>query len=135
MGKGMRAVAQEIGRSLALELAGRQEVTAITSDAVLDPLIEHLADAVATQLSRASASPRSSDEDLEARLQKVEKKLEKLAISERDTDEDEMVGAGSSFPNLKYGRPKYKNVESILKYVDGEDGKGAVKLVIMNFND
>ena len=48
----------------------------------------------------------------------------------------EARGVRVIFPNLKYRKPKYKNVESILKYVEDEDGpSGGVKLVIMNFND
>lgn len=48
----------------------------------------------------------------------------------------EQKGVRVVFPNLKYRKPKYKNVESVLKYVESEkDDKGGVKLVIMNFND
>lgn len=40
------------------------------------------------------------------------------------------------YPNLKYRKPKYEHVESILKYVETPEEKGqGVKLVIMNFND
>ena len=43
---------------------------------------------------------------------------------------------GAQYPNLKYRKPKYENVESILKYVETPEEKGqGVKLVIMNFND
>ena len=52
-----------------------------------------------------------------------------------DDDGAEITGTGSSFPNLKYAKPKYKNIESILKYVDQAEELGGVKLVIMNFND
>lgn len=40
------------------------------------------------------------------------------------------------YPNLKYRKPKYKNIESILSYVESEGDRGeTIKLVIMNFND
>jgi hypothetical protein len=40
------------------------------------------------------------------------------------------------YPNLKYKKPKYQNVNEMLKYVESDSGKGdGVKLVIMNFND
>ncbi len=40
------------------------------------------------------------------------------------------------YPNLKYRKPKYQNVNEMLKYVESDSGKGdGVKLVIMNFND
>ena len=54
---------------------------------------------------------------------------------EEDDDEDEVEGSGSSYPNLKYAKPKYKNVESVLKYVESDEDRGGLKLVIMNFND
>ena len=80
-----------------------------------------------------------SDEDLEARLQKLQKaetKLKRLVTGHHDDDDnDEIAGTGSSYPNLKYAKSKYKNVESILKYVDKDEDRGGVKLVIMNFND
>jgi hypothetical protein len=41
----------------------------------------------------------------------------------------------TSFPNLKYAKPKYKNVESVLKYIEDSQDTGGFKLVIMNFND
>lgn len=42
---------------------------------------------------------------------------------------------GTSFPNLKYAKPKYKNVDSVLKYIEETQDTGGIKLVIMNFND
>ena len=44
-------------------------------------------------------------------------------------------GAETSFPNLKYAKSKYKDMESVLKYVEQDQEKGGLKLVIMNFND
>jgi hypothetical protein len=82
----------------------------------------------------------SNENEGEQGLAKAEKKLEKLnkkllGEKQNDNDEDEVKNTDSSFPNLKYARPKYKNVDSVLKYIEGqEEGKG-VKLVIMNFND
>ena len=31
--------------------------------------------------------------------------------------------------------PKYQNLDSLLRYVESDSGQGAVKVVIMNFND
>lgn len=40
------------------------------------------------------------------------------------------------YPNLKYSKPKYQNVNELLKYVESDTGRGdGIKLVIMNFND
>ncbi|MCH7685144.1 MAG: hypothetical protein IH899_00425 [Planctomycetes bacterium] len=35
----------------------------------------------------------------------------------------------------KYMAPKYKNLDSLLRYVETDSGQGTVKVVIMNFND
>jgi len=90
---------------------------------------------VVRQLKEADSGKGLSDEDVKAKLEKVERKLAKRGITGEDEDEDEVVGTGSSFPNLKYAKPKYKNIESILKYIETDEDKGGVKLVIMNFND
>jgi len=79
------------------------------------------------------------------RIDKVERKLEKVLgklakagqdddDDDDDDDEDEDDGR-SRFPNLKYAQPKYHNLESVIKHVESDDGKGGVKLVLMNFND
>ena len=74
-------------------------------------------------------------------LAKAEAKLSQLAKhghpddDDDDDDEDEGKGTKAKYPNLKYRKPKYKNVEALLKYVESADDKGGVKLVIMNFND
>ena len=43
--------------------------------------------------------------------------------------------AAGTFPNLKYAEPKYKNIESLMKFVESKGEAGGVKLIIMNFND
>ena len=55
--------------------------------------------------------------------------------SVNDDDGHRKHRARISFPNLKYAKPKYKNVESVLKYIEDSDDTGGIKLVIMNFND
>ena len=74
-------------------------------------------------------------EKVEGKLTKIIEKGLKHSVDDRDDDDDDVKGGGP-FPNLKYARSKYKNVESILKYIETKDDKaGGVKLVIMNFND
>ena len=89
------------------------------------------------QLKEANSDKGLSDENVEAKLEKADRKLAKLGITgqDEDEDEDEVTGTRSSFPNLKYAKPKYKNIGSILKYIERDDDKGGVKLDIMNFND
>lgn len=78
---------------------------------------------------------------IEEALVKAEEKLRKMSISGNvdddndDDDNDEITNTKTTFPNLKYAKPKYQNVESILRYVESKEDKGGVKLVIMNFND
>ena len=135
MNKALQGVVQEITHGLVLEIESHQCVEKPASVSIIDLLLQRLAKEVVRQLKEASSNKDLSDEDVEAKLQKVERKLEKRGITDEDEDEDEVSGTGSSFPNLKYAKPKYKNIESILKYVERDEDKGGVKLVIMNFND
>ena len=135
MKKALRGVVQEITHSLALEMESHQYVEQSTSVNVIDLLVQQLAKEVVRQLKETNSGKDLPDENVEAKLEKVERKLEKRGITGQDDDEDEVDGTQSSFPNLKYAKPKYKNIESILKYVEADEDKGGVKLVIMNFND
>ena len=60
---------------------------------------------------------QSNSKDVQRGLAKAEEKISRA-----------LNGGGDA-------EPKYKNVESILKYNETPDDKGGVKLVIMNFND
>ncbi|MBA7626122.1 hypothetical protein ES703_33564 [subsurface metagenome] len=133
MKKPLQGVVQEITQGLVLEMRNHQGLEGSAQLSIVDLLLQQLVKEVVKQLKEVSAGEGLSDEDLEAKLQKAERKLEKLAISAQD--EDEVAGSTSTYPNLKYARPKYKNIESILKYVERDEDKGGVKLVIMNFND
>jgi len=137
LNKALQGVVQEITHGLVLEMGSRQCVENSTSVSIIDLLLQQLAKEVVRQLKQANTDKDLSDEDVRAKLQKVERKLEERGITaeDDDEDEDEVGGTGSNFPNLKYAKPKYKNIESILKYVERDEDKGGVKLVIMNFND
>ncbi len=133
MSKVLQGVVQEITHSLALEMGSRQCVVRPDSVSIVDLLLQQLVKEVVRQLKETNSGNSLPDEDVEAKLQKVERKLEKQGITSQD--DDEAAGTRSSFPNLKYAKPKYKNIESILKYIETDEDKGGVKLVIMNFND
>ena len=80
------------------------------------------------------------NQDVQAGLQKAEDKMGRAlngsVDSTPDDDDDEIHGSQSQYPNLKYKKPKYQNVESILRYVEGDEkSSGGVRLVFMNFND
>ena len=93
----------------------------------------------------ASIKALWGDDEEEENLDWLDEEIDILGIEEKDEekdeegeaeeDEDEADAAGPSLPNLKYAKPKYKDVESILRYVESDDGPSGVKLVIMNFND
>ena len=138
MKKALQTMTQEIKHGLLFELRQPQSGGRSPSVNILDHLVKRLVDEVVSQLGKAGSGNGLSDEQLEARLQKVERRLEKLAVSDGDGDEAETAKTTkteSSLPNLKYAKPKYKNIESMLKYIESDDDKGGVKLVIMNFND
>lgn len=68
--------------------------------------------------------------------------IEKMDLDDFDDVDIETIeklekrGYKVIYPNLKYRKPKYQNVNEMLKYVESDTGKGdGVKLVIMNFND
>jgi chromosome segregation ATPase len=138
--KALRSLAQEISHSLVREIADQRAVEKSTAAGLMEVLLQQLAQEVVTQLVAEISEPPAQD-DLETRLERLETQLQELtgvgaeAEAEEDDDEDEVEGGGSSYPNLKYAKPKYKDVESILKYVESDDDKSGLKLVIMNFND
>ena len=134
MNKAVQTIAEEISHRLTLEMNGGLVEDGPTPTTLLDLLLQRLATKVARQLTTMNSSVDSFDDDLEVRLAKVEKKLARQLQGQADNDSD-MAKPASDFPNLKYAKPKYKNVESILKYVERDEDKGGVKLVIMNFND
>ena len=135
MKKALRGMAQEISHSLVRELGTQRAVKKPSADGIVDLLLQRLAEEVGRQLE-ADSKEIEPARDLETRLRMIETALQELATTDGDDeDEDEVEGSGSSFPNLKYAKPKYKDVESVLKYIESDEDKGGVKLVIMNFND
>ena len=113
--KTLRAAAHDITNSLVGEL-GDRIVTDSRQTVDVEALLQRLAEEVADQLVARGMTRQS------------------LPESSSDEDDDE-ARPGDRLPNLKYAGPKYKDVESVLKYIEQEDDKGGVKLVIINFND
>ena len=134
MNKAVQTIAEEISHKLTLEMNGGLIEDRPTATTLLDLLLQRLATEVARQLRAMSSSQDSFDDNLEAKLAKAEGKLARQLLDQAGVDGG-LTEATSDFPNLKYAKPKYKNVESILKYVERDEDKGGVKLVIMNFND
>ena len=128
-------MARDIANGMMSEMRGHPGPTASGSAGVVDLLVQELADRVVAVLSEAGANGWITDPRVSAKLQKAEDKLERASRRMRDDDDDESHGATDRFPNLKYARPKYSNVDSVLKYIEREDDRDGIKLVIMNFND
>ena len=136
MKRGFKGIAHEISQGLVSEIAARRVADNSPTAGVVQVLLQQLADEAVRQ-AEEDASEVALLEALETRLQRLETRLEKLAAAngDQDDDEDEVEARDSSFPNLKYAKPKYKDVESLLNYIESDDDKGGLKLVIMNFND
>ena len=131
----IRLIAGDIAQDLVKEVERASAPAKLKSATIVDLLLRELADKIAMLLGDFTVAGTVRDMRVEAALQKAEGKLEKAAARSLDDDEGEAHVARSSLPNLKYAKPKYNNVESILKYVEAEDDRRGVKLVIMNFND
>ena len=134
MRNGLRGVAQEISYDLVREIGSHRPMKKSTTGGVIDLLLDQLAEEVVSELT-ADLKAGTATHVLEARLETLEKKLNQLASTHSDEGDDEEDGRESRLPNLKYAKPKYKDVQSILKYIESEQDQGGVKLVIMNFND
>ncbi len=127
----LRSTAKEISRSLSHEVHGYEIPERTGSGDLLDDLGGHLGDKIASQIGAGRSAP-ASERSIDRRLRRLETALGLLAGS---SDADVNDSDDSALPNLKYAKPKYKDVESVLRYVESDDQKGGLKLVIMNFND
>ncbi|MFT7183907.1 MAG: hypothetical protein ACI9QC_000232 [Oceanicoccus sp.] len=71
----------------------------------------------------------------EENMAKADKKIKKALKGKGDSDDDD----DDDNDNDDSSKPKYENINSLLRYVESPDGggtsAGGVKLVIMNFND
>ena len=131
MNKALQGVADHIAGTLIEEITGDRQVARPPYQDMVDRLSRMVGEEVAAWIERINADTGTEVRAVLDRLLEVEKKLEKLS-SELDVSAKE---GSSSFPNLKYAKPKYHNVESLLNYVEKGEDQGGLKLVIMNFND
>ena len=137
----LHGVAAQIAQALVLEMQGAPGGEPPAGGGVVELLLERLAKNVETLLSEAGPGKESLGHRLDTRLQRALRKLERVErLASRDLpdddDDDDRVDHGRSYPHLKYAKPKYNDVDSVLKYIErDDDDRGGVKLVIMNFND
>ena len=130
-------MAQTIAGDLRLWSLPEEEAWAVAdAQRLLELVLPQLSRAVVERLRGLEPEAAGPSSALEARLGRIEELLARVVTPDQDDDEDEAPAGGSVFPNLKYAKPKYRTVDSILKYFGGEgDEATGFKLVIMNFND
>lgn len=146
----LQEIRNELASTLLFDLKKSEPGSEINMEknSVWQMLIEELAPQVAKEIKKELREEDLlkdkkiviNNKNTEKGLIKAEEKLEKVmrklgGEQAEDEDEDEIKDTGSNYPNLKYAKPKYKNMESVLKYIESKDDNGGVKLIIMNFND
>ena len=133
MKKPMEDIAQQISRSLAVEMGNGSKES--VPKGILQLLVQQLAREVIEQLKDDSPKQEVSESDHESRIQRLERMMEGEDEKEPKDSQDQGPSTHVDLPNLKYAHPKYKDVESVLKYIERDGEQGGMKLVIMNFND
>ncbi len=136
MNQAFRKIAQDISQSLVTEMNGSQEVVTRPNSAnIVELLLQRVAEEVKHQVGANGFPGNLNYQSIEARLDTIERKLQKIATRATGVHSNDPNKAPKGFPNLKYAKPKYQNVESLLNYVERDQETGGLKLVIMNFND
>ena len=105
-----------------------------SSENVLDLLIARVAEEVSRQMGHGTTSSSKVYRQLEKKLDRLEHRLQKLTSTDQASTSKMNVDQ-EVLSNLKYAGPKYKDVQSVLRYIESDEDKGGLKLVIMNFND
>lgn len=144
----MGRLKNSIAKDIASDLASRLKIEKSSDNKFLKLLSKLIAKEMVKQLLKeAEKNPEgvkaifsNSPDSIKTTkgFMKAEGKLTKImekGLTNSLSDEDEVKETQAKYPNLKYMKPKYANVESILKYVESKDDQSGVKLVIMNFND
>ena len=127
----MNGIADEIAGRLLDELQGRRPPDQPDRPGFLALLAEPLADGVARRIDNEPAPDDTPDPAIHDRIEKVERRLERLSTALMEAIEPE----GKEPAAVSGDKPRYQNLESLLKYVESADKDGGTKLIIMNFND
>ena len=132
MNKALRGVSEEIAQSLLQGLIGQASEETPDSDQTEEEVSGEPVQPLARKPSAGPVKSGDAGTELNERLANLESRFERI---------EEKLGAAlrrdgtASYPNLKYRKPKYQNVDSLLNYIENKDDDSGVKLVIMNFND
>ena len=132
MNRALKNVADEISRHIVLDLRNRASEQGDSSGRKPDEMAIEVAQEVTRNLDRPDPESSVDGTNIQERVAKLEKRLVQLARIFGDPSQEEQ---GANLPNLKYAGSKYRNVDSLLNYIESKDAGGGLKLVIMNFND
>ena len=132
----LHSLVEEIADGLVQGIRNRSSEDVSGKAEAADEIASIVAKEIALEVTQrlpmqASGSPTANHHDQD-RLTALENRLEKLAAA---TGQSSKSDPDNSLPNLKYAKSKYKNVESLLNYIETKEAEGGIKLVIMNFND
>ena len=136
----MRDIVQELAEDVANSLLQELKTLAYEDNPDSAKAAEELAEGVGKEVAEdmaehllAVSEPSSNPDDaILQRMTTLERKVERLL---KRLDRPSQEQNEDSLPNLKYAKSKYKNVESLLNYVENKEADGGIKLVIINFND
>ena len=136
----LRAMIQDLAEDIAGSMLQELKVisteptpsSAIAVEKLADQVAKEVAEEMAEHLLAKSAVTPTADQEDRDKLAALEQQVTELAEKLRGTSSQEGT---ANFPNLKYAKSKYRNVESLLNYIENKDTESGIKLVIMNFND
>jgi len=130
--KTIQGLAEEIAGNLIQELRSWAADEIPPAAGAAGELAGHPAEEIPQRLPVLSSAGGETGHGVQDRLLALENRLEEMA--ER-SEGPSAGGETAKFPNLKYAKSKYRNVESLLNYIETKESEGGIKLVIMNFND
>ena len=132
----LHSLAKEVADGLVQEIRTlcSEDIPTMTKPTyeIADAMAKEIAMEVAQQLPMPTSSPDKAGYSAQQRLAALESRLEELTEQTGESSQDDSV---TNLPNLKYAKSKYRNVESLLNYIETKEAEGGIKLVIMNFND
>ena len=133
MGKALlEGLIDEIAAGVVLELKSRKTTAEAAPASAVDRLAVQVAQEVVRRLGAVAPGAGSGNGQTQVRPYAPERGPENPT---GESDVPDVNKEGVSFPNLKYAKPKYQNIESLLNYIESKESEGGLKLVIMNFND
>ena len=132
----IQELAEDIADSLLQELKsladGDDPDSARAAEELAEDVGKEVAEDMAEHLLAVSEGSSDSGDGVLERMATLERKMERLIEKLGEPSQEQN---GANLPNLKYAKSKYKNVESLLNYIENKEADGGIKLVIMNFND